>query len=56
MYPKEIGEVVRKMKNNKSAGRDSIVTEHLKFSGDIKLGFITWVMNIIVARELLFPP
>ena len=50
---KETLDVIRTMKNNKASGWDTIVTENIRYSGDVTISAITWIMNAIIHREKL---
>ena len=41
------------MKNNKASGWDTIVTENIRYRGDVTISALTWIMNAIIHREKL---
>ena len=48
---KEVRKQISKMKSNRAPGWDEITAEHLKYSGTIFVGLLTWIYNEIVLSE-----
>ena len=42
---------INRMKLNKAAGWDQISAEYIKYSGNLCIATITWLMNIMIRRE-----
>ena len=49
----EVSKQISKMKSNRAPGWDEITAEHLKHSGVVFRGLLTWIFNEIVLSEII---
>lgn len=50
---KEIDKILKTMKNNKAPGWDQITAEHLKYSGWLVKGTLTWAINNMIYAGII---